>query len=116
MSDLEIIMAIITVLFGGGGALAGWTALRKAPDESKLLNANAYNQLVDSIAKMSDSIADLEDKRKEDKELIGHLEGEVRSLKNTVGRLRNGIGRLIDQIKSSGMTPVWTPDDLDDIK
>lgn len=66
-----------------------------------------------TIEKMDRQIGALEVQHDKDTGTIEDMESEVRSLKNLVGRFRTGINKLIDQLKANGLTPVWTPDEIE---
>jgi hypothetical protein len=105
-----------------GSVVALIIAWRKAPAETRKVEADAGNTITDAavalVEPLKQRISDLEEVQVRNKARITALEVEVDALKCQIrdadaekAELLHGTMRLIHQLESMGLAPVWKPRD-----
>jgi len=99
---METVIAALIGLVAGvlSGMLSGWAVKRKNDADASEAISKAVKNIMDSLN------VRFEDLGKEN----SALKKELTEIKSTLAQYKKGIQRLIDQIRCSGLAPVWSPE------
>lgn len=117
MIDLTALGTLFAIMASLGTLYLAW---RKAPHESRALNADSETRVSDAALKLLEPlqkrIDELEAARERDKQRISEherriteLECELREERSAKAEIISGAERLMHQVESLGAKPVYVP-------
>lgn len=96
-------------------AVSWYVARRKTASEVRLISADTYAKLVESVDKQEARLSALRDEIDEMRLRIAHLESEAHTLTTRLRVLEQYTRRLVNQLRKAGMTPDIPQDVIDDL-